>query len=222
MPAAASFFEHQQLARRNTRVMVVLFLLAVVAVVFAVDLVVATVYIWSLNSDFTLPAGTKPGVLVVYRHVPSALYLGGAALTAGVILVVSAVNVVKLAGGGSAVAEMIGARRVAPGTRDPLERRLLNVVEEMALAAGTSVPTVYVLESEDVINAFAAGLTLDHAVIGVTRGALDVLDRDDGEVDRRDHPGDRQGEQDDQPPRAAASVLLALEEVHRAARRATR
>jgi len=179
VPAAASFFEHQQLARRNTRVMVVLFLLAVVAVVFAVDLVVATVYIWSLNSDFTLPAGTKPGVLVAYRHVPSALYLGGAALTAGVILIVSTVNVVRLAGGGSAVAEMIGARRVAPGTRDPLERRLLNVVEEMAIASGVRVPAVYVMEDERGINAFAAGYDVSNSVVAVTRGTLETLTRDE-------------------------------------------
>ena len=178
MPAATTFFEHQHLARRNTRVMVLMFLLAVLAVVIAVDLVLATIYVWSLN-DFALPAGTRPGVLAVYRQVPGELYLAGAALTAGIILVVSAVNVVKLAGGGSAVADMIGARRVAPATRDPLERRLLNVVEEMAIASGVRVPAVYVMDDERGINAFAAGYDVSNSVVAVTRGTLESLTRDE-------------------------------------------
>ena len=178
MPAATTFFEHQHLARRNTRVMVLMFLLAVLAVVIAVDLVLATIYVWSLN-DFALPAGTRPGVLAVYRQVPGELYLAGAALTAGIILVVSAVNVVKLAGGGSAVADMIGARRVAPATRDPLERRLLNVVEEMAIASGVRVPAVYVMDDERGINAFAAGYDVSDSVVAVTRGTLESLTRDE-------------------------------------------
>lgn len=179
MPAAATFFEHQHLARRNTRVMVVLFLLAVAGVVIAVDAVIATLYIWNLDTTFTLPAGTKPGLLAVYRHVPGALYLGGALVTAGVILVVSAVNVAKLASGGAAVAEMIGARRLAPATADPLERRLLNVVEEMAIASGVRVPAVYVMDDERGINAFAAGYDVSNSVVAVTRGTLETLTRDE-------------------------------------------
>ncbi|NBV86680.1 MAG: hypothetical protein EBS01_10585, partial [Verrucomicrobia bacterium] len=72
------------------------------------------------------------------------------------------------------VAQMVGARRVSPETRDPLERRLLNVVEEMAIASGLRVPPVYVMEDQS-INAFAAGNDSASAVIGVTKGALERL-----------------------------------------------
>jgi Zn-dependent protease with chaperone function len=178
VPAATSFFEHQHLARRNSRVMVVLFLLAVVAVVAAVDLVLAWAWIWG-HGQFVAPADWDPSVAAAFRLVPRELLLWGAVLTAGTILAVSAVNVLKLAGGGAAVAEMIGARRVAPATRDPLERRLVNVVEEMAIAAGVRVPAVYVMDGEQGINAFAAGYDVSNSVVAVTRGTLETLTRDE-------------------------------------------
>ena len=74
---------------------------------------------------------------------------------------------------------MMGARRVSPGTRDPLERRLLNVVEEMAIAAGTRVPAVFVRDGETAINAFAAGYDISDTVVAVTRGTLETLNRDE-------------------------------------------
>jgi len=85
----------------------------------------------------------------------------------------------RLASGGEAVAQMIGARRVDSSTRDLAERRLVNVVEEMALASGTPVPRVYVMDKEMSINAFAAGHSLHDAVIAVTRGTLTRLTRDE-------------------------------------------
>ena len=83
------------------------------------------------------------------------------------------------AGGGEAVARMLGGRRVDPATQDPLERRFVNVAEEMALAAGLPVPALYLLEREASVNAFAAGYTTGHSVVAVTRGALERLDRDE-------------------------------------------
>ncbi|MCC7198923.1 MAG: M48 family metallopeptidase, partial [Gammaproteobacteria bacterium] len=83
----------------------------------------------------------------------------------------------QLSGGGGAVARSLGGERVTRATADPLRRRLLNVVEEMAIASGTPVPEVYVLEQEPGINAFAAGLSTSGAAIAVTRGALERLTR---------------------------------------------
>ena len=171
--ATATFFENQHLARRNTRVMVLLFLLAVVAVVVAVDLVCAAAYL----SYIDIRPGTPYSAMV--RLVPRALYIWASVATAALILVVSIVNVTKLGGGGDAVAQMVGARRVASGTGDALERRLLNVVEEMAIAAGVRVPAVYVMDSERGINAFAAGWDASNAVVAVTRGTLEALTRDE-------------------------------------------
>jgi Zn-dependent protease with chaperone function len=89
------------------------------------------------------------------------------------------VNVLKLADGGEAVAKMAGARRVSPETRDPLERRFLNIVEEMAIASGVRVPAAYIMDGENGINAFAAGWDVSGAVVAVTRGTLQTLTRDE-------------------------------------------
>jgi Zn-dependent protease with chaperone function len=175
--AAATFFEHQHLARRNTRVMVILFLLAVVAVVTAVDLVAATAHVWTYWPD--APARQAPSLSAQYAHVPRALYFWVSIATAVVILGVSMVSVTRLGGGGAAVADMVRARRIEPGTPDPLERRLLNIVEEMAIASGTRVPAAYVMDVEQGINAFAAGWDSSNAVITVTRGTLVALSRDE-------------------------------------------
>ena len=91
----------------------------------------------------------------------------------------SVYKVIELWGGGSAVAEQLGGRRLSPNTTIPHERQLLNVVEEMAIAAGTSVPPVYLLARESGINAFAAGYTPSDSVIGVTSGAAQRLTRDE-------------------------------------------
>ena len=74
---------------------------------------------------------------------------------------------------------MVGARSVPPGTADPHERRLRNVVEEMAIASGVRVPEVYVMDGERGINAFAAGWDVSGAVVAVTRGTLETLTRDE-------------------------------------------
>jgi Zn-dependent protease with chaperone function len=84
-----------------------------------------------------------------------------------------------LASGGDAVARMVGARPVDPSTRDLLDRRLLNVVEEMAIASGVPVPRVFVMDEENTINAFAAGHSINDAVVAVTRGTLTRLSRDE-------------------------------------------
>jgi Zn-dependent protease with chaperone function len=177
--AAATFFEHQQVARRNTRVMVLLFLLAVVAVVIAVDLVLAGVWIWGVSDSGYVEPGRRAGLWTMIRSVPAALYLWGAVGTAALILIVSTVNVAKLADGGEAVAKMVGARRISAETRDPLERRFLNIVEEMAIASGVRVPSAYIMDGEQGINAFAAGWDVSGAVVAVTRGTLQTLTRDE-------------------------------------------
>ena len=172
------FFEHQRLARRNSRLMVVLFLLAVAGVVIAVDLVIGIVYLWNL-SDVAARFDRRPGLLGLLGAVPAEVYLWGAVLTAGLILCVSVFNVLRLGGGGAAVAKMLGARRLSSASADPLERRLLNIVEEMAIASGVRMPAVYVMDGEAGINAFAAGYEVSNSVVVVTRGTLDTLTRDE-------------------------------------------
>ena len=103
--------------------MVALFLLSVVAIVLAVDLVVGVIYL------FTDDAPVAPGL----AGVPGEVFATGAVVTVAIIAVVSLWNIVGLAGGGAKVARMLGGRKVAADTRDALERRFVNIVEEMAI-----------------------------------------------------------------------------------------
>jgi Zn-dependent protease with chaperone function len=173
-----NFFEHQELARRNSRRLVVLYALAVAAVVIAVDLVLAAGYVWGF-AGARVTADGAVDLAALFLAVPAELYAAGAAGTAALIVGVSAYHVAQLREGGDAIARMVGARLVAPGTRDLLERRLLNVVEEMAIAAGLRVPKVFVMDEERGINAFAAGYAVSSAVVAVTRGALESLNREE-------------------------------------------
>jgi len=157
-----NFFEHQEAARRTSRRLVWLFALAVIAIVIVVNIVATVVY-------YAVFAGSLPRGFYLTNTVLTLLMIGAGTWW----------ETARLAEGGEAVARMVGARRVDPSTRDLLERRLLNVVEEMALASGTPVPRVYVMDNEPSINAFAAGHSLHDAVIAVTRGTLTRLTRDE-------------------------------------------
>jgi Zn-dependent protease with chaperone function len=99
--------------------------------------------------------------------------------TAGVIGGLSFWKINQLKAGGAVIASELGGIRVLPEIATPAEQQLLNVVEEMAIAASIAVPPVYILRNERGINAFAAGYTINDAVIGVTAGCLDSLSRDE-------------------------------------------
>ena len=167
-----NFFERQTESRRTSRQLIALFVLAVIAVVIAVDFVL-----------FTVLATVQPGAQGL--TFPNAEWIR---THAGVVLVttLSVIGVIGLSslyktlalnGGGGVVARSLGGVRVSAYTTDPLQRRLLNVVEEMSIASGVPMPEVYLLEQEAGINAFAAGHNPANAAIAVTRGALTTLNR---------------------------------------------
>jgi Zn-dependent protease with chaperone function len=156
------FFEAQDAARGRTRTLVVLYVTAVLCIIAAIYAVVHAVL--------------GPGI---GRGVDPALLLLVALLVSLLVGIGSAVRTAQLRHGGSRVAELLGGRRVKPNTDDAAERRLVNVVEEMAIASGTPLPAIYVLDHEPGINAFAAGFTIDDAAVAVTRGTLDKLNRDE-------------------------------------------
>ncbi len=164
------FFEHQARARRKTFQLVAYFLAAVVCIIAAVYLAIAGVlfYYGGWGERGAAPTLWLPEVFLV--------------VSAGTLVIISAGTIYKtlaLSGGGETVARTLGGRQVSPNTRDLAERILLNVVEEMAIASGTPVPPVYVMDNERSINAFAAGTTPQNAVIGVTRGTIETLKRDE-------------------------------------------
>lgn len=163
-----NFFEQQDHARRQTRTLVILFALAVIAIVAAVNIAMALVWSWTQS-------GYVPGM----RDYPRGFFATNTLVTLALIGCGTLIETIVLRGGGDTVAKMAGGRLVPPSSIDLKERRLLNVVEEMALASGIACPRVYLLDREDGINAFAAGYRQDEAVVAVTRGALVRLTRDE-------------------------------------------
>ncbi|MDG2381549.1 MAG: M48 family metallopeptidase [Pirellulaceae bacterium] len=163
------FFEAQDQARRKTFLLVAYFVFAVLLMILAIYVVAVLALAW-------------PGKEVEDRSInwirPDLLLVVSMA-TVIVIALGSLYKIAEMRAGGSAVALMLGGRRIQPTTTDVEERRVLNVVEEMAIASGVAVPPVFLLKNEANINAFAAGYTPDDAVIGVSQGSLDYLSRDE-------------------------------------------
>lgn len=167
-----NFFKRQDEARRASRRLVVLFALAVLAVVAAVDLVV---FLLMARSE-AHASGYYPSLTEWMSGHPRMVVVTTCIMLATIALA-SFYKTMVLGGGGSVVARSLGGVRVSADTTDPLQRRLLNVVEEIAIASGVPMPEVYLLEQESGINAFAAGHNTSNAAIGVTRGTLATLNR---------------------------------------------
>jgi Zn-dependent protease with chaperone function len=168
---ASDFFERQAAAHRSTLWLRLAFALAFVIMIGAVSLVVLV----------TLSVGMRVSasqVLATLQARPD-VFLRFSAFVAVAMLAVAASRAWKLRAGGGALAESLGGRRVLQKTTDPAERRLLNVVEEMSLAARLPRPSVYVLDHEKSLNAFAASRKPEDAAIGITAGALAAFDRDE-------------------------------------------
>ena len=166
-----NFFEYQEQARRQSRWLVILFILAVLIIVVVIDvaILVAFGFMNTEQQQFAF------GLQALKANIP--VLLGGAAVTIAVIAIASLFKTASLRSGGGKVARDLGGVLVEADANDPLRRRLYNVVEEIALASGTSVPEIYVLEQESGINAFAAGFSPADAAVAVTRGALEKLNR---------------------------------------------
>ncbi|MDV3503147.1 M48 family metallopeptidase [Marinobacter sp. M-5] len=165
--AHPGFFQRQASARRNTSALVALFLVAVTLITLAVCVV-----------GYFVTRSESSGL--AFHHW--LLSQHGLLTAAAVVLLIgggSLVRWVDLAGGGERVAKMVGAREIDPDTRDADERKLRNIVEEMAIASGVTVPTLYVMDQETGINAFVAGYSPGQAVMVVTHGALTQLTRDE-------------------------------------------
>ena len=174
------FFEAQARAKKRTSRLLLLFGLAVAGTIAAAYFAAILLLHYSagrmrdrdVRGDYDLTPRAfvlwQPGIFGV--------------VSIGTLAVVGLASLYKwheYSSGGGAVAESVGGRRVDLNTINLNERKLLNVVEEMAIASGTPVPAVYVMDDEPAINAFAAGLTTSDAVVAVTRGTLEKLNRDE-------------------------------------------
>ncbi|MBQ6106584.1 MAG: M48 family metalloprotease, partial [Thermoguttaceae bacterium] len=165
------FFHQQDVARKYSRWMVFLFIVAVICVVAAITGIAFVVMEQELLNPQS-PEEFEQAVNVV---------AGTGFVTLMIILLGSWFRCYLLRrGGGRSVAESLGGRLLTPDSAQTLkERRYLNIVEEMALASGIPVPPAYVLDEEPSINAFAAGNSPEDAVVAVTRGTLETLNREE-------------------------------------------
>jgi Zn-dependent protease with chaperone function len=166
------FYARQAQARSQTRWLVVAFVVSMLLVAIALDLVLFTAFGLTTSEypDFAPLqfAARRPGVALFCTLV-----------VVGVIGFSSLFKAIQLREGGSVVARSLGGTRIARDTTDFKRKRLHNVVEEMAIASGVPAPEIYVLEHESSINALAAGHTPANAAVVVTQGALDTLSRDE-------------------------------------------
>lgn len=177
---AMDFFEHQEVARKKTGRLVFLFVLAVLSIIVMVYAVLTFAISRVPPSDerSTSRRSAAAPQRTGWESLIDLKLLG--LVGTGTILVViggSLYKISELGGGGRVIAEQLGGRRLDHGAADPVERTLLNVVDEMAIASGTPVPPVYMMDREQGINAFAAGYSTGDAVIGVTRGCAERLNR---------------------------------------------
>ncbi|HUL92119.1 MAG TPA: M48 family metalloprotease, partial [Burkholderiales bacterium] len=166
------FFEQQQSARRQTWLMVLVFLIAVAGIVLAINVVGGWIYLYATDRPL-LP------VVRALAAVPRSAYVVTTLVVLGVVAWGTLTRMYELSGGGASLALMVGARRVKRDSQSAPDRRLLNVVEEMAIASGITVPQAYVMDGEPAINAFAAGYSPNEAAVIVTQGTLEHLSRDE-------------------------------------------
>jgi len=165
------FFERQRQAKKKTGVLVFLFCVAVLLISLLNFLIIAvTIPLaggdWN-KGDFDFSTFLDP-MLALW-------------VVLGTFVVISLAGLYRKSqlSGGSSIASMMGGRLVNMASTDADEQKLMNVVEEMAIASSVPMPEVYVMDGEKGINAFAAGYTVDDAVIGVTDGCMRRLHRDE-------------------------------------------
>ena len=190
-----NFFAQQDRARRRTKLLVFYYILAVIMTwlaIYALCVVLFGVFDKSYKENrsgmgYTV---TESGEVLMPQQLPSQGFSFFSPDNISVLLSTffsvlaivgggSLFKISELRSGGGYVAHMMGGEEIDPNTRDPLERRLINVVEEMAIASGVQVPGIYVMRHEQGINAFAAGYTIQDAAVCVTRGTLEYLNRDE-------------------------------------------
>jgi len=179
-----NFFARQDAARQQTRRLILLYVLAVICIIVAVDFIVmllaANLGVTSSGSlDQFNPENQPviPGWEWIKANISVVLWS-----TLWVVVGISLASLYKIAqlsGGGSVVAQSMGGVLVPTDVADPLRRQLRNVVEEVSIASGIPVPAIYVLEKESSINAFAAGFKSADAAVAVSRGCLETLSRDE-------------------------------------------
>ncbi len=177
--APKNFFQRQEEARTSSMRLIPLFLLAIMGVMVAVYVVFTVIALVVSGFIYFWRGVFQEGLSYHFQFWETDRAIVIALIVLVLFLYNSIRKTLQLREGGRAVAALLGAKRVNPGTEEPDKRRLLNVVEEMSVASGVPVPDVYILERESSINAFVAGHSIDDMIVGVTGGAVKYLTRDE-------------------------------------------
>ena len=159
-----NFFQAQEKAKKNTTILIILFIIAVVGIILMTNIVIAIALAYYNDVSYF--------VFDLYTFISSSIAV------VVIIAIGSHYKYSELSSGGHVVAEALGGTLIPHDTSDFKYRQLLNVVDEMSIASGISTPPVYILNQSG-INAFAAGLSYDDAVIGVTKGAIEAFNREE-------------------------------------------
>ncbi len=167
-----NFFEAQAKARQNTFVLNMLFLFGIAGIVLVTNIFLLIVLAYFNTGELILSVA---GLVRIFEW-DNFYKVSGVVLA--IVTIGSYYKLNQLSSGGHVVAEALGGRLLPLNTSNEQERVLLNVVDEMAIASGIPSPPIYILD-ESSINAFAAGLTYDDAVIGITKGSIELLDREE-------------------------------------------
>ena len=176
-----NFFQQQEKARKQSRWLLLAFAAVTLLIVLIIDVLVLIAVGMQAPMSGAITGSDAIAWSQVFtvdsiRHHADILAMSSA-ITVGIIGIASLGKIASLRSGGAEVAVSLGGTLVSADTRDPLKRRLYNVVEEIAIASGTSVPDIFVLENERAINAFAAGYGTADAAVAVTQGTLEKLNR---------------------------------------------
>jgi len=163
-----NFFEHQEIARKKSFFLVMLFILALIIIASSTSLIA---YLILHNAGIT--------ALPFKDWITSRDCISIFGITLLVIAGGSFYQLLNLAKGGEAVAKMARGRKVDMNSSAPRERIFINIVEEMSIASGTPMPDLYIMDHEQAINAFVAGYEPTECVLVITQGALETLSRDE-------------------------------------------
>ncbi|UPW19582.1 M48 family metallopeptidase [Agarivorans sp. TSD2052] len=166
-----NFFAEQDHARRNSKWLILLFVVAVIILIGLSNVIIAA-SLWMFQSS------NETSIAANRRFFSQDILFFVSALVTSIIAFAITFKWYQLRDGGRRIAESLGGQRILPNSQQAEQQQMLNVVEEMALASGMPVPSVYLLQNEIGINAFAAGHTPADAVIGITQGALEQLNRE--------------------------------------------
>lgn len=163
-----NFFEHQDKARKKTKLLVFYFLLAILLIILALNaFIYGSIYYTAQYYPDVYPLLYQP-IWIFVSGIVLLIILGG-----------TLIKTITLKGGGLSVAKMVKARPLEYHTKDFKEKRLLNIVEEMSIASGVPIPKLFIMDNELGINAFVAGIKPQDTVMVVTKGALDNLNREE-------------------------------------------